>query len=134
MIELQSNLEGRVFKLHELEETLGSLGYIIGGGWEYDQGSFDYKIDDKVGYQFLRLPFQAIDGQLDAPGATVRFMTPFLLSHKYQIGLDDHVHVGNTKSSFDQFQEPQDPDASFPKEYIPLGQELLREAEQRLLY
>ncbi|MFC3886736.1 YugN-like family protein [Bacillus songklensis] len=133
MIEIPSKLEGKSFKLFNLEQELKSLGYTIGGNWDYDHGSFDYKIDDEVGYQFLRLPFQASDGQLDSNGTTVKLGRPYLLSHKYQIGLDDHVHVGNVKSSFDQFSEPQDPDAGFPEKYIDLGKSLVKELENTLL-
>ncbi|HWO95205.1 MAG TPA: YugN-like family protein [Bacillus sp. (in: firmicutes)] len=133
MIEISSRLQGESFKLFDLEQQLKPLGYAIGGNWDYDHGSFDYKIDDEVGYQFLRLPFQSVDGQLDSPGVTVRLGTPFLLSHKYQIGLDDHVHVGSVKASFDQFSEPQDPDAEFPEKYISIGKALVKELEEVLL-
>ncbi|MBM7704653.1 YugN-like family protein [Metabacillus iocasae] len=133
MIELSSKLEGQSFTLYQLEDQLKPLGYSIGGNWDYDHGYFDYKIDDEVGYQFLRIPFQAVDGQLDSRGTTVKFGTPYLLSHKYQIGLDDNVHVGNANASFDQFSEPQDPDASFPEKYISIGKELVAELEATLL-
>lgn len=132
MIELASKLEGELFKLYILEQTLKPLGYVIGGNWDYDHGFFDYKINDEVGYQFLRIPFQAMDGQLDSQGTTVQIGKPYLLSHKYQIGLDDNVHVGNVNASFNQFAEPQDPDAQFPEEYLSLGKELLKEAEEAL--
>ncbi|MBY6086849.1 YugN-like family protein [Priestia flexa] len=132
MIELASKLEGELFKLYVLEQTLKPLGYVIGGNWDYDHGFFDYKINDEVGYQFLRIPFQAMDGQLDSQGTTVQIGKPYLLSHKYQIGLDDNVHVGNINASFNQFAEPQDPDAQFPDEYLSLGKELLKEAEEAL--
>lgn len=132
MIELASKLEGELFKLYVLEQTLKPLGYVIGGNWDYDHGFFDYKINDEVGYQFLRIPFQAMDGQLDSQGTTVQIGKPYLLSHKYQIGLDDNVHVGNVNASFNQFAEPQDPDAQFPDEYLSLGKELLKEAEEAL--
>ncbi|MRX73122.1 hypothetical protein GJU40_13315 [Bacillus lacus] len=133
MIEIPSSIEGRDYKLYYLEQELKPLGYDIGGNWDYDHGSFDYKIDDTVGYQFLRIPFQAADGQLDGQNATVRLGRPYLLSHKYQIGLDDHAHVGNFRASFDQFSEPQDKDASFPEKYIDLGKALVHELESVLL-
>lgn len=132
MIELASKLEGELFKLYVLEQTLKPLGYVIGGNWDYDHGFFDYKINDEVGYQFLRIPFQAMDGQLDSQGTTVQIGKPYLLSHKYQIGLDDNVDVGNINASFNQFAEPQDPDAQFPDEYLSLGKELVKEAEKAL--
>lgn len=133
MIPIESSLENKVFMLIDLENKLKPMGYVIGGNWDYDHGSFDYKIDDEVGYQFLRLPFKAIDGQLDQAGVTVQLGQPFLLGHKYQRGLDDHVHVGNFKASFDQFQEPQDPDASIPDEYVEAGKGLVIQLESVLL-
>lgn len=121
MIPIPSKIEGAEFQLYKLEQELKPLGYSIGGNWEYDHGYFDYKIDSEVGYQFLRVPFQSVDGQLDSQGATVELGRPFLLSHKYQIGIDDHAHVGNGSASFNQFSEPEDPDASFLRNLLSLG-------------
>lgn len=133
MIEIPSKLDGQSFALYDLELKLKPLGYSIGGNWEYDHGSFDYKINSEEDYQYLRLPFVATAGQLDASNTTVRLGTPFLLSHKYQIGLDDHAKIGNFSASFNQFQEPKDKDATFPSEYIDLGKELVSELEAKLL-
>jgi hypothetical protein len=132
MIELPSKLEGKTFALFELESKLKPKGYVIGANWDYDHGYFDYKIDDADGYQFLRVPFRAINGQLDSNGATVEILRPFLLSHKYQGGLDDHAAIGNVSASFDQFQEPKDPDAEFPEQYISLGKAFVHDLEKLL--
>ena len=133
MIPVPSKVEGQVFSLYDLEQRLKPIGYVIGGNWDYDHGSFDYEIDDRVGYQFLRVPFSVVNGQLDDKEATVQLGEPFLLSHKYQRGLDDNVHVGNKTASFDQFSEPVDPDAEFPSEYVDTGKELVQELERTLL-
>jgi len=134
MIPIPSKIEGQTFQLYKLEQELKPLGYTIGGNWDYDHGYLDYKIDDRVGYQFLRVPFEAVDGQLDSQGTTVQLGRPFLLSHKYQEGLDDHIHneVGAMSASFNQFSEPVDPDASFPEKYIDLGKSLVSELESVL--
>jgi hypothetical protein len=129
MIPIPSTLEGKTYQLYKLEKELKPLGYTIGGGWEYDHGSFDYKIDDEVGYQFLRVPFEAVDGQLDSQGTTVQLGRPFLLSHKYQVGMDDHAEIDTFTASFNQFSEPRDPDATFPEKYIDLGKSLVKELE-----
>ncbi|GGD06323.1 MULTISPECIES: YugN-like family protein [Pontibacillus] len=133
MIPIPSGIQGQVFSLFDLEQKLKPRGYDIGGNWDYDHGSFDYKISDEVGYQFLRVPFSVVNGQLDDKEVTVRLGEPYLLSHKYQRGLDDNVHVGNFSASFDQFSEPQDPDAEFPEEYIDTGKELVEELDRILL-
>jgi YugN-like family len=128
MIEIPSSVEGKQVDLYKLEQMLKPIGYSIGGNWDYDHGAFDYKINDEVGYQFLRLPFSAIDGQLDAHNCRVALGRPFLLSHKYQIGLDDHISAG----TLNQFSEPVDKDASFPEQYIETGKVLVKELESIL--
>lgn len=133
MIEIPSNLEGKHFSLYRLEDVLKPKGYSIGTNWDYDHGYFDYKIDDEVGYQFLRVPFEAIDGQLDSLGTTVEIGRPFLLSHKYQIGIDEDADSGAMSGMVNQFQDPVDKDASFPKKYIDLGKALVQELEEALL-
>jgi hypothetical protein len=139
MIALQSEVVGKEIKLKDLEDKLKPLGYDIGGGWEYDHGYFDYKIDEEEGYTFLRLPFQAIDGELEQRGVTVRIGKPFLLNHKYQEGLDDNPDVFNGmfrmayNSSINQFQEPIDKDAEVNQKYMPTARSLLQELELTLL-
>ncbi|MBM7694390.1 hypothetical protein JOC77_003851 [Peribacillus deserti] len=132
MIEIPSRIEGHTFSLYDLESTLEPKGYIISGNWDYDHGYFDYKIDDHKGYQFLRVPFRAAEGQLDTRGAAVQMERPFLLSHKYQKDLDD-AFIGNISASFNQFQEPVKADAEFPEKYVDLGKSLVHELESILL-
>ncbi|WP_332634253.1 YugN-like family protein [Halalkalibacter flavus] len=140
MIALQSTVEGKEMKLKELEDKLKPLGYDIGGGWEYDHGYFDYKIDEEDGYTFLRLPFRAVDGELDQRGVTVQLGTPFLLNHKYQEGLDDNPDVFNGlfrmayNSAINQFQEPVDKDSTVDQKYMPTAKSLVEELELTLLY
>jgi hypothetical protein len=129
MIEIPSKIEGKHFDLYKLEQKLKPNGYAIGANWDYDHGYFDYKINDEGGYQFLRVPFRSIDGQLDARNCTVELKRPFLLFHKYQDRLDDHADIGNLSASFNQFQEPADKDAGFPEKYIDVGKSLITELE-----
>jgi hypothetical protein len=132
MIDIPSTIEGKQYDLYKLEQKLKPKDYSIGGNWEYDKGYFDYKIDDEVGYQYLRIPFRAVDGQLDSRNCTVELERPFLISHKYQIGVDDHAKIGNLTASFNQFQEPVDKDASFPDKYVDVGKSLVAELENIL--
>lgn len=140
MLALPSAVEGKQMKLKELEDKLKPLGYEIGGGWEYDHGYFDYKIDEEVGYTFLRLPFQAIDGELDQRGVTVQLGQPFLLNHKFQRGLDDNPDAFNGlirmsyNSVVNQFTEPVDKDATIDSKFLPTAHSLIQELELTLLY
>ncbi|QAS54693.1 YugN-like family protein [Halobacillus litoralis] len=135
MIPLSSPLTGSVFTFDDVEKELKALGFTLADNWDYEHGYFDNKIDDHVGYQFIRLPFVVTSGSLDAPSdhALIQMEEPFLLSHKYNPGLDDNVKEGNVRAIFDQFQEPVDKDASFPEEHISAGEDLLHQVEQALL-
>jgi hypothetical protein len=132
MIEMPSQIENRQYKLIDLEKKLKPLGYDIGGNWDYDHGYFDYKMDDEVSYLFLRVPFAAIEGQLDQRGVVVQLGRPFLLAHKYNKGLDDHVADPNPWVN--QFSEPVDSDAQFPQNWVKTGQDLVKELEAILVY
>ncbi|UCZ52507.1 YugN-like family protein [Bacillus shivajii] len=132
MIEVPSQIENNEYKLIDLEKKLKPLGYVIGGGWEYDHGYFDYKVGEGERYLYVRLPFTAVDGeQLDTKGVHVRLGRPFLLAHKYQDGLDDHVH--DPSPWVNQFSEPEDKDASFPPEMVNTGREYVQELEQVII-
>ncbi|WP_144461537.1 YugN-like family protein [Siminovitchia fortis] len=132
MIRIESSIEGRRFYLHKLEQLLKPRGYTIGGNWDYDKGFFDYKMANDEGYQFLRIPFTAVDGQLDKRGAVVELGKPFVLNHVYQGGLDDGPNSGNMTASFNQFAEPEDPDGSLDDKYISKGRDLVKNLEALL--
>jgi hypothetical protein len=132
MIEMPSQIENQQFKLIDLEKKLKPLGYDIGGNWDYDHGYFDYKMDDEVSYLFLRVPFTAVEGELDRKGVVVQLGRPFLLSHVYQRGLDDHVDDPNPWVN--QFSEPVDKDGQFPQNWVQTGKDLVKELETVLLY
>ncbi|VEF47129.1 YugN-like family [Bacillus freudenreichii] len=132
MIQIESAIEGRRFNLHKLEQLLKPRGYTIGGNWDYDRGFFDYKMANDEGYQFLRVPFTAVDGQLDKRGAVVELGTPFVLNHVYQAGLDDGPDPGNMTASFNQFAEPEDADGSVDDKYVKIGKRLVGDLESLL--
>lgn len=130
MIPIESTITGKQYKLQYLEEKLKPKGYVIGGNWEYDRGSFDYKLsDENERYLYLRVPFVAVKGALDERGTEVELQQPYLLAHQYESGIDEHAdHAG----MLNQFQSPEDKDAHFPEEWIDKGVELVRELEQIL--
>ncbi|WP_216830952.1 YugN-like family protein [Alkalihalobacterium elongatum] len=133
MIQLNSAIENKQFKLQHLEEKLKPLGYVIGGNWDYDHGFFDYKVDQTVGnYVFLRVPFKAVDGELDQKGVKVELGKPFLLNHDFQESLDDNILEYN--SFMNQFAEPENKDAEVPQDMITSGQSLVQELEATLLF
>ncbi|WP_160722341.1 YugN-like family protein [Bacillus sp. USDA818B3_A] len=133
MHEIPSKVEGKTFELFKLEQKLKPIGYTIGGNWEYDHGSFDYKLNDEDSYEFLRVPFTAVDGELDTRGCTVEIGRPYLLAHQYEYGIDEHGDTGNFSASLNQFQAPIDEDADIPSQYIDKGKKLVTELEKVIL-
>lgn len=133
MVPLESRIENTMFSLYVLEELLKPEGFVIGSNWDYDSGYFDYLIDNKDSYYYLRIPFYAVAGSLDYPGVTVRVDKPFLLAHEYQEGNDDTGVAGVVSGAIDQFQAPSNPDADMPPEYISLGKDLVKKVEQLLI-
>jgi hypothetical protein len=129
MIEIPSQLEGKHFDLYKLEQILKPIGYTIGGNWDYDHGAFDYKMNSNDGYLYLRLPFSAVDGQLDSRNCTVELGRPYLLNHVYQEGLDDHAHVDNSSAAFNQFQEPVDEDGRISENIQEVGKTIVQNLE-----
>ncbi|WP_082233520.1 YugN-like family protein [Halobacillus massiliensis] len=134
MYALDSNLTGATYAFSTLEQQLILLGFNLADNWDYDHGYFDYQIANEEGYHFLRIPFTAVSGNLDAPTSSpiVRVGEPFVLTHLYQDGIDDHVREGNFRAMIDQFQEPKDKDAEVPEKFIAQGREVLKEAESQL--
>ncbi|UFT98194.1 YugN-like family protein [Radiobacillus kanasensis] len=133
MIPIASSLENKVFSLYELEKQLKPLGYVVGGNWDYDEGCFDYQMADQGGYEYLRIPFKVESGMLDAPGATVRLGSPFVLAHIYQGGVENHADNGALQGMVNQFQSPVDPDAKVPDKYVNRGKKLVQQLEHLLV-
>lgn len=129
MIPIESSVTGNQYRLQFLEERLKPLGYSIGGNWDYDRGSFDYKMSDEGEYLYLRVPFIAVKGALDERGTEVELQQPYLLAHQYESGIDQEAdHAG----TLNQFQSPVDKDAPFPPEWKDRGVQLVRELEEAI--
>ncbi|AOS69143.1 YugN-like family protein [Bacillus subtilis] len=134
MIPIPSAIDGQFFLLQELEQVMKPLGYVVNGGWEYDHGYFDYKIDDRDGYLFLRVPVNAVQGSLDERGAAVRIGTPFMLRQVLQTDVDDQAEGGPFQSLFNQFSEPERRDAEIDPAFLDIGASLVKELEDVLLH
>ncbi|ASK62881.1 hypothetical protein CFK37_12345 [Virgibacillus phasianinus] len=133
MVPIESEIENTITSLYILEELLKPEGFTIGSSWDYDSGYFDYLLDNKDTYYYLRIPFYAVAGSLDYPGVTVRMDKPFLLAHEYKKGNDEDAGVGAIQGAFDQFQSPSNPDGDMPPEYIDMGKDMIRKVEQLIV-
>ena len=125
------------FEQTSIENTQGSFGrfrdffeeqgYVVGGNWDYHQGYFDKQLDDELGYLFVRIPVFMVEGEFGDDVAQLRVGTPFALRHKYNPGIDHRGDIGVVTASFNEFQEPVDPDASLEEQQIEVARlEMMR--------
>jgi len=117
------------------KRELERLGFVIGGNWDYDHGSFDRPLDDRR-QVWVRLPFGVVSGRLDAEApeqdTKIRFGTPYVLRHVYEEGLDEDAVPFGSGGVFDQFRDPADPDAEVAPHWREMAEIVLRQAERRL--
>ena len=134
MIPLHSELEGKVMEYPAARRELERLGFVLGGNWDYDRGSFDRPLDDRR-QVWIRLPFGVVSGELDGEAelqdTKIRFGTPYVLRHVYEEGLDEDIPFGSG-GMFNQFQDPADPDAPLSSHWREMAEIVLGEAERRL--
>ncbi|WP_025027963.1 YugN family protein [Caldalkalibacillus mannanilyticus] len=126
----ESQLENQIVPFAPFRDFMSELGFVVGGSWDYDHGYFDRKLEDDPGYLFVRIPVMVEEGNFGEDEATLRIGAPLLLRHKYQRGLDNYVFVDNSNATFNQFSEPEDPDASLKEGDIEQGQKVIQEVEQ----
>jgi hypothetical protein len=135
LIPLTSQLEGRTIDFSAGRQELETLGFVLGGNWDYDHGSLDRPLDEKR-QVWLRLPFDVVSGKLDAEAEAqdteIRFGTPYVLRHVYEEGLDEDAVPFGSGGVLDQFQDPADPDAPLSAHWREMAEIVLREAERRL--
>lgn len=135
MYQLSSELSGKLYLLSDAREKTASAGFVLGGNWDYDHGSFDKALDDKD-MVWLRIPFVMTKGSLDSEQkereGTLQFGTPFVLKHVYEDGIDSTAMVGVASSLVNQFQAPADPDDNIERKWVKIAEEELRKLEQQL--
>lgn len=133
MIALESKLTGQELYFTDVQERLESMGFMLGGNWEYTGGSFDLPLDGEERMVWLRIPFTTVYGRIDPdsplPNTRVTFDTPYVLKHVYQEGNDPEANMHIAGALFDQFQKPADPDAEVPDRFVREAELVLRQAE-----
>ncbi|MCP3026236.1 YugN family protein [Halobacillus sp. A5] len=85
-----TGIEGLVVDLQPLTQIMESNGFILGGSWDYERVTYDYKIDapDKNVTYYIRVQGYAIEGDVDRGNAVVQLVTPLLGKHYYPHGVE----------------------------------------------
>ncbi|HJV44224.1 MAG TPA: YugN family protein [Bacillota bacterium] len=137
MIPIQSNIVGKQAIYGEIKEPFESQGFVLGGNWDYDGGFFD-TILEKDGAEtiFLRLPIEAVDGNLNEPEAQIKFGQPLLVRHVVQgeiasdsLPLIDQMPY-QTNAFVNQFQTPVETDGEIRDQRR--REEMARQAIKRI--
>jgi hypothetical protein len=133
MIPLSSKLESREQEFVEIKSLLEEHEFALGGGWEYDHGSFDRYLDEahKV---WLRIPFEVINGNTDSEtvenDAKIRIGQPFVLKHVYNEGTSANTVPRTFGGLVDQFQDPLDPDDEIEPKWVEKANNVLGQVER----
>jgi len=118
---LSSSLTSQVHDYVTAQNALAEQGFVLGGNWEYDHGSFDCALEEKR-QVWLRLPFEVATGSIDSESAhndaTIKFGQPYVLNHVYNEGLDSEAHPRALGALLDQFSDPVEPDGQVESRWI----------------
>lgn len=135
MVPLQSAFEHKEERYDNVRSMMESHGFVVGGNWDYEKGSFDISLDDR-NMVWLRIPFTVPDGNFDPEVGTsnclVKWGTPYVLKHVYQEGVDRSGESGVFSGMFNQFQEPVDADDQIEPHWIERANNILRQIESQL--
>ncbi|WP_409291305.1 YugN family protein [Peribacillus sp. SCS-37] len=132
MIKIDSPIDGKQLPLSTLKKALEPIGFVVGGGWEYDHAHLDYMMGDLHGdQQYLRIPLQSMGDSLEDDRAAVMIGTPFLLDHQFKTEVDDEGDAG-AATGLNQFKSPENKDAPFPEEFKEEAMAIMQKVEEAL--
>jgi len=88
MVFENSGIENVVIPQGSLQEIMNHNGCVLGGSWDYERMTFDYKYEIPEGIYYLRFPGYAVDGDVGANNATLQLMDPYMGKHYYPTGIE----------------------------------------------
>lgn len=88
MIFENSGLEKMVVPQDVLQDVMNKNGWVLGGSWDYERMTFDYKYEIPEGIYYLRLPGYAVEGDVGANNATLQLMDPYMGKHYFPTGVE----------------------------------------------
>ncbi|WP_318036085.1 YugN family protein [Halobacillus salinarum] len=85
-----TGLEGLVIDQKPLTKFMESNGFILGGSWDYERVTYDYKMDapEKNITHYIRIQGFAIEGDVDQGNAVIQLLPPLLGRHYYPHGIE----------------------------------------------
>ncbi|MBH0229020.1 YugN family protein [Halobacillus yeomjeoni] len=85
-----TGIDGLMVDFGPLTELMERNGFILGGSWDYERVTYDYKLNapEKNITYYIRIQGYAIEGDVDKGNAVIRLMTPLLGRHYYPHGVE----------------------------------------------
>ncbi|WP_173916585.1 YugN family protein [Halobacillus sp. Marseille-Q1614] len=85
-----TGIEQVIVDLKPLTHIMESNGFILGGSWDYERVTYDYKIDspEKNITYYIRIQGYALEGDVDRGNAVVQLLPPLLGKHYYPHGVE----------------------------------------------
>ncbi|MFD2925397.1 YugN family protein [Halobacillus naozhouensis] len=99
-----TGIDGLVIDIKRLTMIMESNGFILGGSWDYERVSYDYKVDspEKNKTFYIRIQGYALEGDVDKGNAVIQLVTPLLGKHHYPHGVEYGEQEGFSSSIIDK--------------------------------
>ena len=88
MIFENSGLEKVVVPQDVLQDVMNKNGWVLGGSWDYERMTFDFKYEIPEGIYYLRLPGDALARDVVENNATIQLMDPYMGKHYFPTGIE----------------------------------------------
>ncbi|WP_020008747.1 YugN family protein [Salinicoccus albus] len=108
MVFENSGLEKMVVSQDILKDTMNKNGFVLGGSWDYERMTYDFKYEIPEGIYYLRIPGYSLEGDVGARNAVLQLMDPYMGKHYYPTGVeyssDEHFPERIVSHAVDQIR------------------------------
>lgn len=99
-----TGIEDLILNVKTLTRIMESNGFMLGGSWDYERVTYDYKIESNetnITY-YVRIQGYALEGDVDKGNAVIKLMTPLLGRHYYPHGVEYGEDEGFSRDLIDK--------------------------------
>jgi hypothetical protein len=85
-----TGIDGLMVDFRPLTDLMERNGFILGGSWDYERVTYDYKLNapEKNITYYIRIQGYAVEGDVDKGDAVIRLLPPLLGRHYYPHGVE----------------------------------------------
>lgn len=102
-----TGLDGLMLDFKPLTELLERNAFILGGSWDYERVTYDYKMEapEKNITYYVRIQGFAVEGDVDKGDAVITLMTPLLGRHYYPHGIEYGEQEGFSSGTIERARQ-----------------------------